>query len=389
VDCVAAVQDGDASTEQTAVVNWLFQHQLLQPPAAWETWYVDYQKLHEVIPDPQKVIALTDGSGEDERVHIRGSHRNLGALVPRRAPLVIAGEDQPAIAEGSGRLDLADQLVQPSNPLLARVIVNRLWHHLMGRGIVASVDDFGAMGQMPSHPELLDWMARDLQQNGWSLKHAIRQIVRSQAYQISSERRLAEVEAADPNNQLWHRAMVRRLTAETLRDSILTCSGQLDRTIHGPSIPVHLTDFMTGRGRPESGPLDGNGRRSIYTRVQRNFLSPMMLAFDMPAPFSTMGRRSVSNVPAQSLILMNDPFIWQQANSWAAAICQQYAGPDQRLDAVYMAALGYRPDATQRQLIHQFAKQQAELHGCPIGDVRVWADICHAVWNTKEFVYRF
>src|SRR5262249_54545860 len=157
-------------------------------------------------------------------------------------------------------------------------------------------------------PELLDYLASDFVKRGWSTKQMIRSLVLSQTYQMSSH--LTDAESADPDNQLWNRMPIKRLEGEAIRDSLLAVSGRLDRAPFGKSVPIHLTQFMQGRGRPkDSGPLDGNGRRSIYISVRRNFLSPMMLAFDTPNPFSTVGRRTVSNVPAQALILMNDPLV--------------------------------------------------------------------------------
>ena len=195
-------------------------------------------------------------------------------------------------------------------------MVNRIWLQFFGRGIVPTPDDFGPMGQEPSHPELLDWLATNFRENNWSVKHLIRQIVLSQTYGQSStshpKNTEEKIKLTDPQNILLHKMPIRRMQAEAIRDSILAFSGRLDRKLFGPSIPIYKTAFMTGRGGKKNGPLDGAGRRSIYGSVYRNFLSPFMLAFDQPAPFGTKGRRSVSNVPAQSLALLNDPFVLEQ-----------------------------------------------------------------------------
>jgi hypothetical protein len=367
--------------------NWLLKWQLIPPPDDWSSLANEVDQLQAALPAPELVTAMAEGTGEDERMHIRGSHRHLGPPVPRRAPVVLAGEQPAAIERGSGRIQLAEQLVSRDNPLLSRVIVNRLWHYLMGRGLVASVDDFGAMGQPPTHAALLDWLARDLMDHHWSLKRTVRQIVLSQTYQQRTG--IAEAAAEDPENQWWHRGHLRRLTAEQLRDAVLSISGQLDSSLFGPSVPVHLTGFMTGRGRPSSGPLDGAGRRSIYIKVQRNFLSPMMLAFDMPVPFSTMGRRSVSNVPAQSLILMNDEFVWQQARRWAEQLLEISTDPQVRIERAFMQAYARRPSPGEQQRLHQFIRSQTALRNQPPNSVDIWTDVCHAIWNTKEFLYVF
>jgi hypothetical protein len=361
------------------------------------------EAIEGTLRPPVFVHALVDGTGEDERVHIRGNHQNVGNVVPRRMPVSLCGEHQEVIERGSGRLEMARRMVDSSNSLVARVIINRLWHYVFGVGIVPTVDDFGAMGQPPSHPKLLDWMAADFMQHGWSIKRALRQMVMSATYRMSSRSSIASdtIASVDPANRLLHKARVRRLTAEAIRDSVLAVSGRLDRQTFGPSVPVHINEFMEGRGQPASGPLDGQGRRSIYIKVRRNFLSPMMLAFDMPSPFSTMGRRSVSNVPSQSLIMMNDPFVIQQARVWA----EQLVGQQSRASAsgssegtlddwstgkivdAFETGIGRLPTDGQVAALHKFIRQQAAAYSTGETDVRVWTDLCHAIMNMKEFIY--
>ena len=194
--------------------------------------------------------------------------------------------------------------------------------------------------------------------------------------------------AVDPDNSLLHRARVRRLPAESIRDAMLSVAGSLNSSLYGPSVPVHLTAFMEGRGRPKSGPLDGDGRRSIYVKIQRNFLSPMMLAFDMPSPFSTMGRRSTSNVPAQSLILMNDPFVWQQAERWSRRLlADKTMSRVERIKAAFQVGIGRPPTSDQLQRVERFLDRQMDLYQCGRDDPRIWTDFCHAVMNMKEFIY--
>jgi hypothetical protein len=144
---------------------------------------------------------------------------------------------------------------------------------------------------------------------------------------------------------------------------------------------------MEGRGRPADGPLDGDGRRSIYVEVRRNFLSPLMLAFDMPIPFSAMGARSVSNVPAQSLILMNDPLVIDQSQRWAQRLLSEYPDPQRRIVAAFESALGRGPTEVQRQRVDEFLDAQAARYGAGPGDLRVWADLCHTLFNMKQFIF--
>jgi hypothetical protein len=347
-----------------------------------------YRTVEASIPPPTLGLAMIDGSAENERVHIRGGTRTLGDVVPRRFLEVLGGRNSTPPSQGSGRLELARSLVDPAHPLVARVIVNRVWKHHFGQGIVRTVDDFGAMGEPPSHPELLDDLAAQFMAQGWSLKALHRAIVTSSAYRMSS-RPVAASEQLDPTNQLLHRMNVRRLEAEAIRDALLACSGRLDGRMFGPSVPPYLTAFMEGRGRPAvSGPPDGNGRRSLYLNVRRNFLNPMFLAFDQPVPFSTMGRRNVSNVPAQALALMNDPLVLSQATFWAIRLNDDQRGRpvDERLTSLYQTAFGRPPTDAERAQGRAFLAEQSKAYGHP-DDVRAWADLCHVLINVKEFIY--
>jgi hypothetical protein len=260
---------------------------------------------------------------------------------------------------------------------------------LFGRGIVPTPDDFGLLGQAPTHPELLDWLADWFRTEGrWSTKRLIRLLVTSNAYRMSSRPSDAQAETRDPSNLLWHRMPVRRLEGEAIRDSILTLSGRLDPTMFGPPVPAHLTEFMEGRGRPaKSGPLDGAGRRSIYLEVRRNFPSSMMRAFDTPVPFTTVGRRTISNVPAQSLILLNDPFVQEEAAHWAARLASTGSpvGVEARLNRLYREAFGRPPTPSEVTLGKEFLDRQQRLQEGR--EDRAWADLCHVLFNVKEFVY--
>ena len=183
------------------------------------------------------------------------------------------------------------------------------------------------------------------------------------------------------------------LECEPIRDAILAISGRLDPKMFGPPVPVYLTEFMEGRGRPAySGPLDGAGRRSIYQEVRRNFLSPMMRAFDFPVPFTTVGRRTVSNVPAQSLILMNDPFVVGQAQTWAnSLLARQDRTPEQRITVMYETIFSRPPTAHELAEAMAFLDRQAETYGLSSlqlrSDQALWADLCQVLMNVKEFIF--
>jgi Protein of unknown function (DUF1549)/Protein of unknown function (DUF1553)/Planctomycete cytochrome C len=331
-------------------------------------------------------MAMQDGDGVEEHVFKRGMYKVPGEEAPRRFLEALAGPDRLPIAHGSGRLELARQMTDPSlDPFLPRVMVNRIWRHLFGRGVVPSVDNFGVLGEAPTHPELLDYLADQFVKDGWSIKKTIRTLVLTSAYRMSSHP--TDADEVDPQNLLWHRANLRRLEGEAIRDAMLSVSGRLDLKMYGPSVPVHLTPFLQGRGRPADGPLDGDGRRSLYTSVRRNFLSPMMLAFDTPSPFSTVGRRSVSNVPAQALILMNDPFVHQLAEVWAKRVLAQGGSDKERIVCMYQAAFCRPPTDGELSACLDFLGRQAKEGGKPSGDPAMWSDLAHTLFNVKEFIY--
>ncbi len=350
----------------------------VEPPPPVRDALAALRAATERLPVSPTVPALADGTGRDEPVHVRGDHRRPGAPAPRRFLRALAGDAPLATGTGSGRLQLADALLSPTNPLVARVLVNRVWHHLFGRGIVRSVDNLGALGDRPSHPQLLDWLARDAVAHGWSRKHVFRRIVTSATYRQHSAAR-DDAAAVDPANVLLHRQHVRRLDAEALRDALLAISGRLDPTRFGPSIELPRDAHVEARGRPKrSGPLDGDGRRSIYLAVRRNFMPPMLLAFDLPTPFATVGARNVSNVPAQALALANDPFVHEQCERWAQALLAAPAvdGPQPRLQAAYERAFARPPSDEEIVLCADF-----------LADGGTWADLLHTLVNTTEFSY--
>jgi cytochrome c553 len=329
--------------------------------------------VEDVRWESRTAPALLDGSGVDELLLARGNaHTPLGPAP--RGYLEALGIDVE-VGGGSGRLALAEALVDPRNPFTARVAVNRLWHHMFGRGIVPTVDDFGVLGAAPSDLALLDELASDFARD-WSIKRALRRMALSSTYRQSSHASARALER-DPENALLHHVPVRRMTAEALRDSILFVSGTLDETRFGPPVALHLTPFMEGRGRPASGPPDGAGRRSIYLSVPRNFLSPLLLAFDFPAPASTMGRRTTSNVPAQALALLNDPFVVEEARRWARRSLAGELSPAARVRALYLAAFTREPSAAESDAALAF------LGARP--DEEAWADLCHVLLNVKEF----
>ncbi|MCA8953291.1 MAG: DUF1553 domain-containing protein, partial [Planctomycetes bacterium] len=345
------------------------------------------------LPAPSATLpALSDGSGRDEFLYIRGNHRTKGPLQHRRFLTALAGDEAMPIDRGSGRLQLAAAILAPDNPLPSRTLVNRVWHHLFGRGLVRSVDNLGVLGDPPTHPALLDWLARDFVAHGWSLKHVIRRVVRSDTYRQSS-RQTAAGEAIDPANRLIHRQNVRRLEAEAVRDTLLAVSGRLDPTLYGPSVPIALDNLEHARGKPKrSGPVDGEGRRSIYLAIRRNFMPAMLWAFDLPTPFAPVGRRSVSNVPAQALTLLNDPFVHEMCTRWAAGLLADRGADDDAalVQRAWLTALARQPRVDELEQCSAFLAAAAFEYDCEDdpSDPRPFADLLHGLVNTKEFTFR-
>jgi hypothetical protein len=339
--------------------------------------------------------AILDGNGIDQFVLLKGSAARPGELSPRRFLEAIDGPQQPVWpSASSGRRELADRVLASDNPLVSRVIVNRIWHHLFGRGLVPTTDNFGKLGEPAADPTaqaLLDTLAVRFVAEGWSLKRLLREIVTSSTWRMATAADPRAI-AQDPLNVLLHHHPLRRLEGEAIRDKILAVSGRLERTFGGPSIPAFLSEFQDGRGKPDQGPLDGAGRRSIYTSVRRNFLPAFQVAFDMPVPFQAMGRRNVTNVPAQSLTLMNDPFVHEQAVAWARRMLIDPApSPEARIERMYREAFARPPAPEERAAAVDFLAAQAATHGVRwAGNERheaTWADLAHALFNTKEFIF--
>lgn len=389
---------GDTDTRSARRINWLLSNSdLLAPAPASDRLRRLHERylrgkrdlLEQVRWSSRTAPAMLEGTPVDSPLLVRGNPKTPGPIVPRRFLTALDAAPLSSPATGSGRLELARKIVAPSNPFPARVLVNRVWHHLFGRGIVPTVDNFGALGRKPSHPALLDWLARRFIRHGWSIKRLIRDIVTSKTYRMSSTVTGTRGASIDPENRWLWRAPVRRLQAETVRDAMLAVAGRLDPTLGGPSIPLHPSQYIRGVERGfATGPIDGHGRRSVYLAVRRNCLSQFFLAFDYPLPATTRGRRSVTNVPAQALALLNNPFVLQQAKRWSRNVLRAPAGSDaDRIRAMYEAAFARPPtDSELSASLGFLAAQQVDYDGAT-ARAQAWADLCHVLLNVKSFVF--
>jgi hypothetical protein len=291
----------------------------------------DLKKLDEDAPTPlPKAIAVADAAAEeigDCEINIRGEHRNLGPKAPRGfLQVAYAGPATTIKDEQSGRRELADWIASPEHPLTARVFVNRIWQYLMGQGIVASVDNFGRLGDAPTHPELLDRLAADFMKGGWSTKQMVRQIVLSRTYRMNS-RHDEPSWNADPENRLLWRAHRRRLPAESIRDSILAVGGNLDLSADGSPVQGLGTLVTQIGSKQEQFEKKESLHRSVYLPIIRAEIPAMLLVFDFADPDLVVGRRSVTNVPAQALLLLNSPFVMEQAEIAADRIRASLSKP--------------------------------------------------------------
>ena len=377
--------EGNASSEEVKMLNRQVEFEVGEEVKRVQQHIA---RLSDGLRDSTFVVGVVDGDPLLSPVFKRGDHHMKDSIaVPHRffSAIPDLSTFDPDV---NTRLQLANAMASKDNPLTARVMANRIWHHLFGRGIVKSVDNFGLQGNLPSHPALLDYLAIQLVEGGWSVKNLIRQIVMTDAFRRSTIPE-AEEDQRDPENIFLAHYPIRRLEAESIRDGILAVAGELDPTLYGPSIPIHLTSFLQGRGRPpESGPLDGRGRRSIYIALWRNFLPPMMLTFDMPVPFSSFGNRNVTNVPAQSLTLLNDPFVQEQAEKWAEKILVGDTSDEEKVDQIYLKAFNRKPTEVEREEGLVFIREQRAIYASDTDvEEKSWTDYCHAVFNMKEFIY--
>jgi hypothetical protein len=394
----AAVQawaDGKADDGAARWLDWLLRRGLLtndgKASPRLEALAAEYRAVEKELALPRIVPGIADaGGGFDAPVFLRGDYHKPGEVVPRRFLEVLQKPGQTFATQGSGRLELARLIASPDNPLTARVMVNRVWHYLFGAGLVRTVDDFGHLGDRPSHPELLDYLAARFVEEGWSVKKLIRLVVLSRTFQMTA-RADAKARAADPDNRLLHHYPARRLEAEAVRDAILAASGRLDRALYGPSVHPWRDKANPDR-RLFPGPLDGAGRRSLYIKVNLMEAPKFLGAFDFPGGKVTRGRRDVTNVPAQALALLNDPFVLQQADFWADRLVTQPDGSiAARVERMFLIALGRPPDDGERDRFDRAALQFAALHGVPTDGVlasrAVWRNVAHALFNLKEFIY--
>jgi len=353
-------------------------------------WIKAQKKQMAENPGMEFVFAVSEGSAHDARIHRRGNPRQLGVRVPRRFLQAIDGPVPPQITSGSGRLELAHWLTQPDHPLTARVIVNRIWQQHFGRGLVATADNFGRQGSRPSHPDLLDWLAGQFVQTGWSLKNLHRRIMLSESYQLTSSVPADNpVQKSDPDNRYLTRFRRRRLDAESIRDSLLAVSGQLDRS---PGKAHAIAPWYASRfslNNPfHAEPV--SRRRSVYLLTQRLFRHSFLGLFDAPDRNTSTSIRNVSNIPSQALFLMNSSIVKEQAEALAARLEQDSDQVSVQLLRLYQLALSRDPDPRERASLLAFLasyRAAAEQPATTDGPSPELTALCRAVLTGNEFFF--
>jgi hypothetical protein len=347
--------------------------------------------LEKQQPKPYQTAPVIGEQGPKARpshfLH-RGSHELKGPVVTPGVLSVLNEEYNFPVPPGNAksswrRRGLAEWLVSRDNPLTARVMVNRIWQHHFGEGIVRTASNFGKLGEIPSHPELLDWLAVEFVKQGWSINKMHRLMMTSQTYQMASDDIAANI-AIDPDNRLWWRMPRMRLEAEIIRDQILAVAGNLDRTLGGPCIFPYIDPKLfqsstkrTWPGKPDDDP--STWRRSIYVYSKRSIRYPLFETFDQPNLINSCERRNRSTISPQALLMMNNNFVIMEAGFFAKRL-EREAGEDVKAQATraYQLALGRKPSES------ELAKAINFINSSPAG----LAEFCQVLFNLNEFVYR-
>jgi hypothetical protein len=342
---------GPKDIDRFLAAEWREHHEALR------TRLARLQK--EAPPQYPFLHALQDSKKPaDVKVYIRGDEQNQGEVAPRRYLSVLSKGEPPALQAGSGRLQLANLIADAANPLFARVMVNRIWQHHFGRGLVGTPSNFGQLGERPSHPELLDYLAATFVEQRWSLKAMHRKLMLSETYQLSTDTDEANL-AKDPGNRwLWRANLQQRLDVEALRDSLLAVSGELDRSIGGPSVALG----------------EANRRRTLYALVGRTKPDAEMALFDFPNPNATSEQRMVTVGPMQRLYFMNNEFVGNRAKALAERTAK--AGDTAaRITVAYRILFGREPNNDELRLGGEFvAKGQG-----------AWPQYLHVLLASAEF----
>ncbi len=337
------------------------------------------------LPEPPMANAVEEGPVVRQKVFVRGDYNAEGEPAPKVFPAILAGFEQEPIGSGSGRLELADWIASPSNPLTARVMVNRIWQKHFGEGIVRTPSNFGTLGAPPTHPGLLDWLAASFVEEGWSVKQMHRKIMLSRAYRMSSA---ASPEAAriDPGNQWLSRFNRRRLDVEELRDGMLAIDNSLDLAMGGTLQSGFGTDRENSSDRLSIDPATSK-RRMVYLPLRRANLPTLLNLFDFGDAATSLGKRPVTNVAPQALFMMNSEFVASRAGNLAEQLLQgEDRAASDRVRRAYMAVLTREPDAGEiDSALSYVGSYTASFQGA--GELDAWQSYCRVLLASNDFIY--
>jgi hypothetical protein len=320
-------------------------------------------RIKAVVPGDVRHV-LEEGEAKDLNVFARGNVESPGPVAPRRFPAILCQPDAKAFSQGSGRAELAEAIADPRNPLTARVMVNRLWGVIFGRPLVGTPSNFGALADPPSHPELLDALAVEFVQRGWSIKDLIRQFVLSSTYRQSSANQPAFAQRDPANRWLW-RMNQRRLTVEQWRDSVLSVAGNLDLT--------------AGRSFDLDDPK--NVRRTVYGRVSRLSLSELLALFDYPDANAHAEQRPLTTTSMQKLYVLNAPFLLRQAGILASRLAQEAPERAARVERAYARLYGRPPTGEELEMGIAFLEKPETKAG------ERWVRYAHVLLSANELLY--
>ena len=337
-------------------------------------------------PEPDMACAVVEGKSVDQKVFVRGDYNNPGEDAPKAFPTILSRLDDPKIQTISGRLELANWIANPGNPLTARVLVNRVWQWHFGDGLVRTPDNFGKMGDRPANPELLDFLARRFVESGWSIKTLQRTIMLSSAYQMASDTDGKSLEA-DPENRLLTRFNRQRLDVEEIRDGVLALDGSLDTTMGGAIQKGVGTDGENSADRLSIDPLKLT-RRTVYLPVRRANLPGLLNLFDFGDATTVNGRRSNTNVAPQALFAMNSEFGFEHARKLAEALLASGSLSDaRRLQSAYQRILNRTPSNDEIDYAFTYLQKYAALYGGKTAQLDAWQSLCHILLSSNEFLY--
>ncbi len=366
--------------------------------AKLETLKRELTQLESALPDLNHAMAVTDyDQATDLRVHVRGSFLSQADLVLRRFPKVFASSQAHQTqfkSTESGRLQLAQWLVEGRHPLVARVLVNRLWRWHFGRGLVESTDNFGQLGAQPHNPPLLDWLSVRFVKDGWSVKRIHRLIMQSSTYRMSVSHDPANASKDEENRFQW-RANVRRLEAEAIRDAILYVSGRLDQNMGGSLLHVKNREFLFDHTSKDQTKYDST-RRSVYLPVIRNHLYDAFQLFDYSDASVMNSNRTTTTVAPQALFMMNSHLVTDSAAAFASRVCRQHDSESDRIELAYCLAFGRLPTQLQReratQYLDGFRRQAGSRAGQSKTDTnsgasRAWRFLCQTLLMSNEFIH--